>query len=168
MAHFRGLPEYERAGTVMFYIDVRNEVRTRHDLPEALSSGKKIVVPYCVEGEQLELFHLTAMTELSEGAYGILEPREDMRGKPEKQVEARELDLIMVPGVAFDPRGGRAGHGKGYYDRLLDHAPHETPLVGVCYACQLFDEIPMQAHDVSMDRVVTEDGVYDGIGRGKA
>jgi 5-formyltetrahydrofolate cyclo-ligase len=83
---FMDLPEYAAASTVMFYLDVRAEVRTRHALPDALQSGKRIVVPYCVDGE-LELFHLTDPSELSVGMYKILEPREDLRGLPEKRVD---------------------------------------------------------------------------------
>ena len=75
-----GLPEYAAARTVMYYVDVRSEVRTRHDLPAALTTGKKIVVPYCVDGE-LELFHLQSMDELAVGAYKILEPKAELRGR---------------------------------------------------------------------------------------
>lgn len=164
VAGFMSLPEYDRARTVMFYVDVRSEVRTRHDLPRALGTGKKIVVPYCVEGE-LELFHLTSMEELSIGAYKILEPRIDLRSLTEKRVAVECLDLIMVPGVAFDRRGGRMGHGFGYYDKLLEHARPETPLVALAFECQLFPEIPMQEHDIFMDKIVTEAQVYEGRGR---
>ncbi len=161
---FMGLPEFARARTVMFYVDVRSEVRTRHALPTALESGKRIVVPYCVDGE-LQLFHLTDMQDLEVGMYKILEPRAALREVPEKQVAIEELDLIMVPGVAFDRRGGRTGHGKGYYDKLLEHARPDTPLVALAFECQLFDEIPMQPHDVYMDKVITESAAYDGLGR---
>ncbi len=68
----------------------------------------------------------------------------------------KELDLILVPGVAFDARGGRTGHGKGYYDKLLENARLETPLVSLAFECQMFEEIPMQDHDIFMDKVVTE------------
>ena len=98
---FVGLPEFAKATTVMFYVDVRSEVRTRQQLPEALASGKRIVIPYCVDGE-LELFHLESMDELSVGMYRILEPKPELRGVASKRVEIEELDLIMVPGVAFD------------------------------------------------------------------
>ena len=162
---FMSLPEYAAAKTVLFYLDVRSEVRTRHELPNALTSGKKIVVPYCVDGE-LELFHLESMDELSVGMYKILEPKPELRTVEAKKVSVEELDLIMVPGVAFDRRGGRTGHGKGYYDKLLEHARRETPLVALAFECQLFDEIPMMDHDVFMDKVVTEAAVYEGRGRG--
>lgn len=160
VARFMALPEYGGAQTVMFYVDVRDEVRTRHDLADALDSGKKIVVPYCVDGE-LELFHLENMDELETGMYKILEPRAALRTVPEKKAAVEELDLIMVPGVAFDPRGGRTGHGKGYYDKLLQHARSDTPLVALAFECQIFPEIPTQEHDVFMDKVVTEDAVYE-------
>ena len=75
---FAALPEYAAASTVMFYIDVRTEVRTRHYLPQLLASGKRIVVPYCVDGE-LELFLLENMDELAIGMYKILEPKPELR-----------------------------------------------------------------------------------------
>jgi len=162
---FMSLPEYQAANTVLFYLDVRSEVRTRHSLDAALASGKKIVVPYCIEGEVLELFHLESMDELSLGMYRILEPKTELRSLPQKQVPVAEIDLIMVPGVAFDKRGGRTGHGKGYYDKLLEHARPETPLVALAFECQMFPEIPMQSHDVFMNKVITEAAVYPGRGR---
>ena len=110
---FMSLPEYAEADTVMFYIDVRSEVRTRNDLEQALQSGKTIVVPWCNEAGELELFRLGSMQELELGMYRILEPRTELRGLPEKQVDVQELDLIMVPGVAFDRRGARMGPQNG-------------------------------------------------------
>lgn len=161
---FMALPEYEAAGTVMFYIDVRDEVRTRQGLPQALVSGKRIVIPYCVDGE-LELFHLESMDELDIGMYKILEPKESLRAVDSKRLGPDDLDLIMVPGVAFDREGGRTGHGKGYYDKLLEHARLETPLVALAFECQMFPEIPCESHDIYMDKVVTESSVYAGRGR---
>ncbi|TWU48293.1 5-formyltetrahydrofolate cyclo-ligase [Rubripirellula reticaptiva] len=158
------MPEYQSAKCVMWYVDVRDEARTRHALPAAVASDKKIVIPYCVDGE-LELFLLESMDELEVGMYKILEPREDLRGVAAKNVDVKDLDLVLVPGVAFDAVGGRTGHGKGYYDKLLENARLETPLVSLAFECQMFDEIPMQDHDIYMDKVVTEEKVYDGKGR---
>lgn len=162
---FMALPEYAVAETVMFYIDVRSEVRTRHDLEPALQSGKVIVVPWCNADGELELFRLESPDELEVGMYRILEPKAELRHRPEKQVNVESLDLIMVPGVGFDRRGARMGHGKGYYDKLLQHARRDTPLVALAFECQLFDEIPVAPHDVFMDRIITEDHVYPGLGR---
>ncbi len=163
---FTELPAYNVAKTVMWYVDAGSEVRTRHTLPEALTHGKRVVVPWCVvETNQLELFWLEHMSELVEGAYKILEPKEELRGLPQKKVLPDELDLVMVPGTAFDTRGGRMGQGKGYYDRLLSHARLDAPLVALAFDCQIFDEIPVAAHDVFMDLVITESRVLTGKGR---
>ena len=161
---FASLPEFAAAGTVMVYIDVRTEVRTRQNLPALLQSGKRIVVPYCVDKE-LELFLLESMEELAIGMYKILEPKNELRELAAKRVDVKELDLIMVPGVAFDRRGARMGHGFGYYDKLLEHARADAPLVALAFECQLFPEIPTQAHDVFMDKIVTERAIYPGKGR---
>ena len=163
---FRALPAYAAAKAVMWYVDAGSEVRTRHVLPEALKGGKRIVIPYCiVETNQLELFLLEDMAELAEGAHKILEPRDDLRTRPGKRVAAEELDLVMVPGTAFDPRGGRMGQGKGYYDRLLSRVRPDCPLVALAFECQIFPEIPVAPHDVFMDLVLTESRTITGRGR---
>ena len=164
-ATFMAVPEYAAAKTVMFYVDVRSEVRTRHYLATALTHGKKIVVPWCNEHGELELFHLESMDELSIGMYRILEPKSELRSLRAKQVTPEELDLVMVPGVAFDRTGARMGHGKGYYDKLLQHARPDVPLVALAFECQLFPEIPTAAHDIFMDKIITEKAVYEGKGR---
>lgn len=161
---FAALPEYAAAKTVMFYVDVRSEVRTREYLPTALSHDKRIVVPYCVDGE-LELFLLENMDELAVGMYKILEPKAELRALPEKRIDVKDLDLIMVPGVAFDRTGARMGHGFGYYDKLLEHARPDAPLVALAFECQLFPEIPTAPHDIFMDRILTEKAIYQGKGR---
>jgi 5-formyltetrahydrofolate cyclo-ligase len=165
-ARFMTLPAYRSAKTVMWYVDAGSEVRTRHTLPEALGHDKRVVVPWCVvETNTLELFHLADMSELVEGAYKILEPKPELRQLANKVVRPTELDLVMVPGTAFDLRGGRMGQGKGYYDRLLGSARANAPLVGMAFDCQIFDEIPVAAHDVFMDLVLTETRQIEGKGR---
>jgi len=163
---FMALPAYHTAKTVMWYVDAGSEVRTRHALPDALTHSKRVVVPWCVvETNQLELFLLEDMSELIEGAYKILEPKPELRGLPQKKVEPEELDLVMVPGTAFDLRGGRMGQGKGYYDRLLACARPDAPLVALGFDCQIFDEIPVAPHDVFMDTIITETRTITGKGR---
>jgi 5-formyltetrahydrofolate cyclo-ligase len=157
--------EFAAAECVMAYIDVRAEVRTRQHLPKLLEGDKRIVVPYCVN-DVLELFLLENMDELAIGMYKILEPKPELRDAPGKRVEVKELDLIMVPGVAFDRRGARMGHGFGYYDKLLEHARPDAPLVALAFECQIFPEIPTQQHDIFMDRIITEQAIYHGKGRG--
>ena len=162
---FVSLPEYGAARTVMFYVDVRTEVRTRDYLATALTHSKKIVVPWCNDRGELELFWLQSLEDLAIGMYKILEPKLELRNLPDRQVPVAELDLIMVPGVAFTREGARMGHGKGYYDKLLEHARPDAPLVALAFECQLFPEIPTQPHDVFMDKVISEGAVYVGRGR---
>lgn len=167
---FVALPEYAAARTAMWYLDVRSEVRTRHKIGEALKSGKKIVVPYCTVDERdtnkLGLWHLTSMDELVAGTWKILEPPRDRWGDPGKEVDARELDMVMVPGVAFTRDGARMGNGQGYYDRLLNQVRPDASLVALAFESQLFPELAVSPHDVYMDKVITEQAVYKGRGRG--
>ncbi len=153
------LPEYVAADTVMFYVDMRSEVRTRQFLPTAWQQGKRVVVPYCVGG-QIELFLLESMDELAVDTFGILEPRAELRGRRDRKIDVSAIDLIVVPGVAFDRKGGRIGHGKGYYDKLLQVARPETMRVALAFECQLFPEVPTLPHDVRMDKIITEKAIY--------
>jgi 5-formyltetrahydrofolate cyclo-ligase len=166
---FTALPEYAAARTAMWYLDVRSEVRTRHQIADALNSGKKIVVPYCTVDDRgankLGLWHLTSMDELVVGKWSILEPPNERWAEAGKEVDPRELDLVMVPGVGFTRDGARMGNGQGYYDRLLDNVRADAALVALAYECQLFPELAVSPHDVYMDKVVTEKAVYTGRGR---
>lgn len=159
-------PEYRDARCVLFYVDFGDEVRTRSLLVETLAQGqqdKQVVVPYCV-GEELRLFRLTNLDELAEGTFTILEPRTELRDRPDRRVDLAEVDLVVVPGVAFDVQGNRLGHGRGYYDRLLARARRETALGALAFECQIFPEIPVGPRDIAMDWVITENQVYHGKG----
>jgi 5-formyltetrahydrofolate cyclo-ligase len=166
------LPEYQRATTILWYIDCRSELRTKQALPAALSTGKRIVVPYCTTDEQgdnkLGLWLLESLDEMVIGKWKILEPPRERWGEPGKEIDPAELDLVLVPGVGFSRDGGRMGNGQGYYDRLLARVRPDCTLVGLCYECQLFDDLIVSPHDVFMDKVVTEQAVYAGIGRSAA
>jgi len=105
---------------------------------------------------------LEDLSELAAGTLGIPEPRHELRSLPERRIAPGELDLVMVPGLAFDRRGGRVGHGKGYYDRLLARVRPDALLAGVAFECQVFPQVPMLDYDVLMDRVITERTVYHG------
>jgi 5-formyltetrahydrofolate cyclo-ligase len=158
------LPEHVASETVAWYVHFRSEVRTRGFLAAALAAGKRIVVPYCL-GDQLRLFLLESIDELAPGTWGIWEPKAELRSLAAKRVDAGALDFVIVPGVAFDCQGGRLGHGKGYYDKLLAQVRPDARLVGLAFDCQLFPEVPTQSHDVWMDAVVTESAIYRGRGR---
>ncbi len=167
---FMSQSAYIQAEWVMWYVHCRSEVRTLPALIQALSAQqKKIVIPYCThdqKGErQLGLWWLESLQELIPGTWGILEPPKSRWDEKAKRVDPRQLDLIMVPGVAFDHSGGRLGNGAGYYDRLLSSIKSDTVLTGVCFESQILPEVEMQDHDVFMDYVITENMVYKGKGR---
>jgi 5-formyltetrahydrofolate cyclo-ligase len=161
--------DYHAASTVMWYIGCKSEVRTLPALRRELGSGKRIVIPYCTVNEhgrrKLGLWHLKDFSELTPGTWNIPEPPKSRWGEAGTEVPPSELDLIIVPGVAFDRNGGRLGNGAGYYDRLLAQIGKETVLYGVCFESQLLDRIEMETHDVPMDFVVTEKNIYIGKGR---
>ena len=167
---FIGLPEYKNSNTIMWYIDCRSETRTKPHLEKEIKKGEKtIVVPYCTVDEKgdnkLGLWKLDNFDELVVGKWSILEPPRDRWGDPDKEANPEDLDLVMVPGVGFDRNGGRMGNGQGYYDRLLEKARPDCPLIAICYESQMFDEILVGPHDVFMDKVITEKAVYAGKGR---
>ena len=168
MGAVMALPEYAMADAVMFYVGVRDEVQTLTDIALALDSHRKIVVPWCDQDCQLRLFHLTQMADLSPGRFGILEPCAPLRTLQHRQVTMNQIDLAVVPGVAFDRCGGRIGQGKGYFDRLLSDARSDAVLVSPAFECQLFDEVPVSEHDIPVDFVVTEEHVYPGTGRSRS
>lgn len=167
---FMALPEYEKAHTIMWYIDCRSETRTKPQLLAEVEKGeKKIIVPYCTEDEngenKLGLWHMESLEEMVVGKWNILEPPKELWGNPEKEVTPEELDMIMVPGVGFDRDGGRMGNGQGYYDRTMEKVRPDCFLIALCYESQLFDNILVAPHDVYMDKVITEKEVYIGKGR---
>lgn len=157
---------YQSAQTVLWYVHCRSEVRTLPAIQQQLQSGKSMVVPYCTVNQQAEkclgLWRLETIAELCPGMWNILEPPQQRWYEPAKQILPEELDVVIVPGVAFDNRGGRLGNGVGYYDRLLQQVRPDAVLAGVCYQSQILLEIVMQAHDVFMDYVVTEQTIYTG------
>ena len=166
---FMSLPAYRKAKTVMWYLHCRTEVRTLDALARELAGDKCIVIPYCTEDAVgrpvLGLWRLQDLSELEPGMWGILEPPKARWGEQGKEVDPEQLDLIMVPGVAFDKAGGRLGNGAGYYDRLLSRVRSDCVKAAVCYESQLLPEIAMEPHDVYMDYVITERAVYPAQGR---
>ncbi|NLF68021.1 MAG: 5-formyltetrahydrofolate cyclo-ligase [Candidatus Anammoximicrobium sp.] len=158
------LPAYQQARTVMLYIGVRDEVRTQDDVPRILASGRGLVVPFC-QRHELGLFRLSDLNELEPSGFGLLEPLPSVRTQADRLASVQDLDVIAVPGLAFDRRGARLGYGKAYYDRLLAQVRPDTVLVGLAFECQMFPQVPTGRRDVFLDLVITERGLYPGSGR---
>jgi 5-formyltetrahydrofolate cyclo-ligase len=159
------LPEYQSARTILWYMHCRSEVRTLALCADILADqSKTIVIPYCTVDQNnnplLGLWKLDHLNELEPGMWNIPEPPRHRWADTSKQFSARHLDLVIVPGVGFDPRGGRLGNGKGYYDRLLAKLNDNTVMIGVGYQSQVFDAVPMTRYDVFMHKLVTEQNDY--------
>lgn len=147
------LTAYRQATTVCCYVALPYEVQTWWLIEEMLSQGKRVVVP--VTEPARKALHLsevrTPATELAKGPFGVWEPRRSA-GRP---VPLDEVDLVLVPGIAFDRRGHRLGHGHGYFDRFLARFPKAIPTVGLAFDFQLLDRLPTDAHDRAVRQVLS-------------
>ena len=147
--------EYSRAESVLCYLGHRSEVQTESLIAERLQNAQQTLLPWCKEDE-LRLFRLHSLDELEPGAFGIPEPGLELKNDPTRAADVQEVDLILIPGLAFDRNGGRLGQGKGFYDKLLSRARETTTLVGIGFDCQLVDHVPTEPHDVPLQIVITE------------
>jgi len=147
------LAAFRRAKTVCCYVSLPYEVQTWQLIDVMLKRGKRVVVPVTDRSrKRLRLSELCdPLTELAPGAFGVWEPRPAVR----RPITAKALDLVLVPGVAFDGTGHRLGHGHGYFDRFLARLPNTVPTVGLAYRFQLLDRLPASPHDHAVQTVVT-------------
>ena len=148
LMRLRGLAPYRNARCVMAYAAARGELPLDDVLRDVLASGRTLLLPRCEAPGEMTARRVTALWQLRPGAYGLPEPGEDCPA-----AEPQEIDLILVPGTAFDARGGRLGQGGGYYDRFL--AQTRGLRVGVCHDFALLERVPTMAHDVRMDAILT-------------
>ena len=137
---------FAAARTVALYCALPDEPATDEVLAR-WASTRRVVLPR-VEGDAMR-FYACRPDALVFGAFGILEPQ------GERPCPAGEIDLVVCPGVAFTADGRRLGRGRGYYDRYLGDPAFRGFRVGVCYAHQLVDDLPVEPHDVFMDYVIT-------------
>jgi len=148
------MEEYLQASTVMVYLDFRNEVQTGTLVLRSMAVGKRVVVPatdinnYRLIPSLLEKFP----GDLQPGNWGILEPKPDCL----RPVEPTEIDLIFVPGVAFDLNGNRLGYGGGYYDRFLKQTGSHSTFVALAFELQVRQYVYPDTHDVPVHYLVTE------------
>lgn len=145
-ARILALPAYQEANTVMAYAALDGEVPLVAVLEDVLKTGRTLLMPRCEGLGIMYARRVRTLDELIPGAYGILEPTECC------PIE-ENMDLVLVPGLAFDRRGGRIGYGGGYYDRFL--SGKKAVRVGICAEFALFECIPQTQGDRRMDCVVT-------------
>ena len=146
------LPEYIRARRVMCYAAMPDEVHTQGILWAIRRSGRELYLPVTRPKGWMDAVRVDGDTVFQPNDLGIETPVSGDALPPE------QLDLVLVPGIAFDWNGNRLGFGKGYFDRFL--ARCRCPAIGLAYEAQLVDAIEAEAHDVPMNKIVTEKAVY--------
>ena len=153
---FWGLAELASARTLHVSLSTGSEVETGDVVAEARRRGLCVVVPVTLMDERrLLLAEFEGSETLVTGPFGILEPRSEGR----KVVDLARVDALVIPGVAFDEHGNRLGWGAGFYDRLLERARPDVPIIALAYECQIVPAVPPEGHDVCMSVMVTEQRV---------
>ncbi|HIZ87954.1 MAG TPA: 5-formyltetrahydrofolate cyclo-ligase [Candidatus Coprenecus pullistercoris] len=158
MERLMAVPEFCKAENILFYWAMPDEVHTQEAVMKCVAEGKNVFLPV-VDGDNLRIRRFSGKASLVPGeSYSIPEP-----DCGSEEVRIQDIDLVVVPGVAFDATGGRMGRGKGFYDRLLAGASDSCQggpyKVGVCFDFQMVDAVPREPHDMLMDAVVSETGI---------
>lgn len=151
--NLKKLSEYRKAETVMFYITHGTEVGTEHLIEDALKDGKTVALPVAdTKRRKLCAAKICSINDdCGPGAYGIREPKHSTC----KPVSHKKIDMVIVPGIAFDEKGYRIGYGKGYYDGWLTNFP-APKIVALAYDFQLVGQLPKDSHDKRMGTIITE------------
>ncbi|MFW5839629.1 MAG: 5-formyltetrahydrofolate cyclo-ligase, partial [Planctomycetota bacterium] len=146
------LEEFRAADPIFLYVAIGQEVETLPIAEAALAAGKTILAPRVDwQRREMDAVACESIAEgLARGRYGLLEPAEGEIVAPEK------IELILVPGLAFDRRGRRLGQGGGFYDRFLAQTGCRAWRVGVAFSMQLAEQIPAEPHDQGLDLLITE------------
>jgi len=153
---------FGEARTVLMYVPIVGEPDLRPVARACAEAGKRVCLPRVAwEDRSLWPAVVESLDEgLVESRHGIMEPHPDA-----ELVEPERIDLILVPGLGFDPQGGRLGRGAGFYDRFLSQPGRRSLAWGVGFGCQMIDRVPREPHDAVLDAIVTEDGLFEGGAR---
>jgi len=147
-ARILALEEYKNTQTVLLYHSVGGEVDTIQLIDRMKSDGRQVCLPAITGKGILEARRIDCLVP---GAYGIPCPEGPV-------VQPEEIDLIVVPGLAFDKSCHRLGQGGGYYDRYLPKCRGTT--IGLAFDCQVVDDLPLEDHDIQLDLLATESTLY--------
>ncbi|MBY0439050.1 MAG: 5-formyltetrahydrofolate cyclo-ligase [Burkholderiales bacterium] len=159
-SHLLRMPSLFTAGTVAAYVGFDTEIDTGPFIAAVLAQGKRLVLPRVVDGESRTRRHLVLHPvgdierDTRPGRWGIREPDPALCAA----VDPLDVDFVLLPGVAFDRRGGRLGYGAGFYDRLLGSMRPDCLRVAAAFSLQVVPQVPLEGHDQRVQRLVTEDG----------
>ena len=142
-------PFYQEAKTIATYLSFPHEFQTQELIEQALKDDKKVLIPKTYPKGRMD-FVVYDLQQLVKTSFGLLEPQGDL-----EIVDASQIDLIHVPGLAFSKEGYRIGYGGGYYDRYLEHFTGHT--LSTIYPCQIQDFIP-EKHDIPVEEVLIDEG----------
>jgi 5-formyltetrahydrofolate cyclo-ligase len=148
-------PGFIRAKTIMMYIPMQREVDTAAIARAAWDAGKTVLAPRTnVPARQMEAVAFTDHSELTAGAYNILEPVGEA-------TDVSEIDLLILPGVAFDRAGNRLGQGGGFYDRFLAAPTLRADTVAIAFDEQIVESVPVEATDWPMKTIITDKEIIE-------
>lgn len=148
---FLSATSYTRSDVILTYVSTPIEVSTERIILTALSDGKRVACPRCIEGtREMEFYYIDSLDDLKPRTFGVREPDEDRS----RVYDGLGRPVCIVPGLSFDRWGFRLGYGKGYYDRFLSRYKGWT--VGLCYSECVLYRLPHGRFDRPVDRLITE------------
>lgn len=153
-------PEYQKCSNLLCYVSFKSEIDTHEIIKKSLADGKRVFVPR-VEGREMEFYQIEGLDGLVAGKFGVAEPGADINNKffaddKDGYDEQLKANLMILPGLAFDPAGNRIGYGAGYYDRYLISRRHiGFYRLALAYDFQLIDRIETDEHDVAVNMIIT-------------
>lgn len=147
------MPAYQLARRLACYVSIKNEVDTRTVILKAIGSGKQVGVSVAREDGDMDFQAILGLSDLRPVQYGLREPVPNSK----QVLLPHTIDLVLIPGTAFDRLGHRIGSGGGYYDRFLTRT--DAVRIGLSYGFQIIDRVPAEPHDVKMDWIITENEV---------
>jgi len=155
--------EYRNSRNIMFYVATRSEVQTEEMIKTSIEMGKNIFVPIilpeCINLAPSKIFDFD--TELEKGKKGILEPKKEYY----RLFPPENIDLIIIPGVAFDLSGNRIGRGFGYYDNFLGKVRPYAKIIALAFEIQIVEKIITDKNDIPAHKIITEKRIITLVSR---
>ena len=150
----------KKANIIMIYLDFNNEVKTDALITKLLSMRKTVVAPVTIKNKRkLIPFKITNIKDdITIGAYGIREPKQN----PNNKLNIKDIDIVIVPAVAYDKNCYRLGYGGGFYDRFIKKLKDDAITIGIAFDFQVLNSIPKESHDAQLNYIVTETNIYIG------